>query len=110
MQRFLIETRVERAEGSQIWFVDAETLQEAIEKYEAGEADVYSTDTEVLQLGKPAIIGVTSLDDKGEMPNIAAQRDRYADLLRRVSACFTREDDLPDGLLPDIAKALESTG
>jgi hypothetical protein len=105
-QRFLIEASVESADGSQTWFVDAEDEQEALALYKVGKADIYSTDVEVLQLGKPEIVGVAGLDDKGELANIEAQRDHYVDLLRRVSACFTRDDDLPDGLLSEIDAAL----
>lgn len=38
--------------------------------------------------------------------DLRIQRDKLLTLLREVSACFTREDDLPDELLPRIDAAI----
>lgn len=108
-QRYLIETDAQSVDGSQTWFADAETEQQALAIYSAGNARLYSSNLEVLQEGAPEITGTTEMTDQGELANIEAQRDHYADLLKRVSACFTRDDDLPDGLLSQIDAALGLT-
>ena len=66
MKRFLIDTPVENAEGSQTWFVDAETEEEALEKYWSGSSDLYESNVEVMSLGEPEISGEVPLDDFGD--------------------------------------------
>ena len=76
MKRFLIDTSVENAEGTQTWFVDAETEEEALEKYKSGFCDLYESNVEVTRCGEPEISGEVPLDDFGrfaEQPP-AAQR------------------------------------
>ena len=66
MKRFLIQTSVENAEGSQTWYVDAESEAQALEKYKAGEADIYASEVDVTSLGAPEWAGETTLDDFGD--------------------------------------------
>lgn len=66
MKRYLIETSVQRAEGSQCWYVDASSEAEALQKYKNGDGDIYSSDVDVTALGEPEICGKTELDDFGE--------------------------------------------
>ena len=65
MKRFLIETSVENAEGTQTWFVDAETEEEALDKFSAGGCDLYESNVDVTQCGDPEISGEVPLDDFG---------------------------------------------
>ena len=76
MKRFLIDTSVENAEGTQTWFVDAETEEDALDKFSAGGCDLYESNVDVTQCGEPEISGEVPLDDFGrfaEQPP-AAQR------------------------------------
>lgn len=66
IKRFLIETSVENAEGSQTWYVDATSEAEALKQYEQGGCDLYASNVEVTSLGKPEISGETTLDDFGD--------------------------------------------
>jgi hypothetical protein len=65
MKRFLIQTSVENAEGSQTWYVDAETEAEALKKYNDGDCNMYQNEVDVTSLGEPELAGETSLDDFG---------------------------------------------
>jgi hypothetical protein len=65
MKRFLIDTSVENAEGTQTWFVDAETEEEALDKFSAGGCDLYESNVEVTLCGEPEISGEVPLDDFG---------------------------------------------
>jgi hypothetical protein len=65
MKRFLIDTSVENAEGTQTWFVDAETEQEALDKFSDGDCDLYESNVEVTRCGEPEISGEVPLDDFG---------------------------------------------
>jgi hypothetical protein len=74
MKRFLIDTAVEKAEGTQTWFVDAETEQEALDKFSSGAGDLYESNVEVTRCGEPEISGEVPLDDFGrfaEQPPVA---------------------------------------
>ena len=66
LKRFLIQTSVENAEGSQTWYVDAENEAEALQKYNNGECDMYANEAEVTSLGQPELAGETTLDDFGD--------------------------------------------
>ncbi len=68
MKRFLIQTSVENAEGSQTWYVDAETEAEALQKYDDGDCNIYADESEVTSLGEPELAGETTLDDFGDFP------------------------------------------
>jgi hypothetical protein len=88
MKRFLIDTLVENAEGTQTWFVDAETEEEALDKFSAGGCDLYESNVDVTQCGDPEISGEVPLDDFGrfaEQPP-AAQRQRvvFPTMLRKM--------------------------
>lgn len=65
MKRFLIDTSVLNAEGSQTWFVDAPTDEEALAKFKAVGADLYESHVEVTSLDEPEISGEVPLDDFG---------------------------------------------
>ncbi len=65
-KRFLIERPITSASGTQTFWVDADTEEEALARHEAGEGDIYTSNCEVMGLGKPAIVGETSMDDTGD--------------------------------------------
>lgn len=73
MKRFLIDTSVNNAEGSQVWYVDATSEAEALEKYEQGDCDLYASEVDVTSLGEPEISGETTLDDFGDFAEQPAQ-------------------------------------
>lgn len=80
MKRFLIQTSVENVEGSQTWYVDAESKAQALEKYKAGEADIYASEVDVTSLGAPEWAGETTLDDFGDFgPTTPPQRKPLTD-------------------------------
>lgn len=66
LKRFLISHDVVNASGTQVFWVDAESEDEAMAKHQAGESDMYSSEVEVTKLGEPSLCGTTSLDDTGE--------------------------------------------
>jgi hypothetical protein len=65
MKRFLIDTSVENAEGSQTWYVDAKTEEEALAKFKSGDCNIYESNVEVTRSGEPEISGEVPLDDFG---------------------------------------------
>ena len=67
MKRFLILTSVLNAEGYQTWYVDADTEEEALRKYDEGGGDIYSSEVDVTSLGEPEVMGETTLDDVGDL-------------------------------------------
>lgn len=69
MKRFLINTDVVDAQGVQTWYVDAESEDEALEKFNAGAGEIYENEVEVTKLGDPEICGETTLDDFGDQDN-----------------------------------------
>jgi hypothetical protein len=73
MKRFLIDTSVENAEGTQTWFVDAETEEEAIDKFSDGGCDLYESNVDVTRCGEPEISGEVPLDDFGRFAAQPAQ-------------------------------------
>lgn len=104
MKRFLIDTSVENAEGTQTWFVDAETEQEALNKFSSGTCDLYESNVEVLRCGEPEISGVVPLDDFGqfaEQPPAAQPAPvhitRY-ELLKMAQAAGLEEEFIVDPL------------
>ena len=48
---FYVDRDVTAADGTQTYWVEAETAKEAMEKFEAGQGDLSSNDVEVLKLG-----------------------------------------------------------
>lgn len=79
MKRFLIETSVENASGTQTWFVDAETEDEALEKHKSGSSNQYSSDVEVTSLGEPEISSEVPLDDFGDSADFCAAATTQAE-------------------------------
>ena len=68
MKRFLFSYDIESASGTQCFYVDAETLEEAKVKIEDG-GDIYSDECEVTGLcHDPEFVGETSIDDFGDFP------------------------------------------
>lgn len=77
MKRFLIQTSVLKAEGSQTWYVDADTEAEALQRYNDGDGDIYASEVDVTSLGEPELAGETTLDDFGDAdttPPLPVQR------------------------------------
>ena len=66
MKRFLFQTSVENAEGSQTWYVDAKNKTEALQKYSNGDCDIYASEVVVTSIGQPELAGETTLDDFGD--------------------------------------------
>lgn len=81
LKRHLFITSVENAEGTQTWWVDAASKEDALAKFEAGNCEIYSSEVEVTKLGEPEYLGATSLDDFGDAENkteiesLRAERD-----------------------------------
>jgi len=69
LKRFLIERTVTSAAGTQIFFVDANSEEEALAKHKNGDGGMYSSEVEVQSLGEPCISGTTNLDDGGDFAN-----------------------------------------
>ncbi len=97
MKRFLIETSVENAEGSQTWYVDATSEAEALEKYDRGDCDLYASNVDVTSLGEPEISGETTPDDFGDFAkDQSAQQEPVAwpaGLIDRIKAAEQRIQD-----------------
>ena len=86
LKRFLIGTSVENAEGSQIWYVDAATEEDALRIFNEGGADIYASEVEVTATGTPYIDGHTTLDDFGDFNNKAlAQPEQESVLIEDVA-------------------------
>lgn len=66
MKRYLYEQIVEEASGNQVFYVDAETKEDADAIISDGGGEIYSEEIEVTNLGKPEFIGETELDDHGD--------------------------------------------
>lgn len=98
MKRYLIETSVENAEGSQCWYVDASSESEALEKYREGGCDLYSSDVDVTSLGEPEISGETTLDDFGDFAEKPAQPQQEPGLLDHA-----RCDELVERVMSKLA-------
>lgn len=65
IQRFLINTSVKDASGTQTWYVDAESWEEALVKFDGAGGNLYESEVEVTDLGEPEPAGTTTLDDYG---------------------------------------------
>lgn len=65
MKRFLYSFDVKAASGTQVFYVDAETQEEADELIQAG-GEIYSNEVEVTDLGEPVRAGETGIDDFGD--------------------------------------------
>lgn len=68
MKRFLFTTEVKRAEGSQTFRVDAESMEEAMEILESGGGDIYEHEVEVVAIGEFEFDRETDLTDFGDFP------------------------------------------
>lgn len=68
MKRFLIECPITSAEGTQTFWVDADSETDAIARHDAGEGGMYASDCEVQSLGEPVVAGETGADDYGDFP------------------------------------------
>lgn len=80
MRRFLFSHEVKAASGSQTFYVDAETLEEARAILKTDGGEIYSNEVEVTDLSEPEDAGETTLDDFGDFepaslpPEHAARR------------------------------------
>ena len=68
MKRFLYTASVKRADGSQTFYVDAESQEDADRLIEAGGGEMYASEVEVTDLGELEPSGTTTLDDFGDFP------------------------------------------
>lgn len=66
MKRFLFEYPVLGTHGTQVFYVDAETADDALHLLEGGGGAIYSEEIEVTDIGEPELCGETTLDDFGE--------------------------------------------
>lgn len=66
LKRFLIDCDVTSVEGTQTWWVDAYSEDEALEKFKTDGGEIYAEEIGVMDCGKPYIVGETELDDYGD--------------------------------------------
>ena len=66
-QRYLFIANVTNASGTQTFYVDAESQEEANRLIETG-GEMYSNEVEVTDLSDFEPAGVTTLDDYGDFP------------------------------------------
>lgn len=66
-QRYLYRAEVTSASGSQMFYVDAESQDEADELIEKG-GEIYTNEVEVTDLSELEPCGTTTLDDFGDFP------------------------------------------
>lgn len=62
MKRFLFERRITEVAGTQTYYVDAETPEEALQMMRADGGTLYFEEVEVMDLGEPQPCGETTLD------------------------------------------------
>lgn len=69
MKRFLFDMPVTDANGTQTFYVDAETPEQALEALNSGDYDggIYDEEIEVMALGEASYAGETTLDDEGPL-------------------------------------------
>ena len=66
MKRYLYETTVNTGSGIQIWYIDAETKEEADEMAENSDFhDIYDEEIQVNSCGDPWFVGETEITDFG---------------------------------------------
>lgn len=63
MKRFYIQCAVERAQGYQMWSVEAEDEEQAFAKFELGECSHVADEIEVTTTGEPEISSSEELGD-----------------------------------------------
>lgn len=68
MKRFLIGVDITAAEGTQTFYVDAETEEEALEVFKKKGGEFYCEEICVMDTGSPEIVGEVDLDDTGDRP------------------------------------------
>jgi hypothetical protein len=88
MKRFLFQYGVKNASGSQTFYVDAESLDEARKLLDRDGGDLYSNEVEVTDLTEPEYEGETTLDDFGdyEPPGQAPQQPPAAQAAQEPAA------------------------
>ena len=55
---FVFATTVERAEGWQLWLIEAESKEAALAKFKNGEGDCIAESVEVTDIGQPTLASV----------------------------------------------------
>ncbi len=73
MKRYLFTAEIKAAAGSQTFFIDAESREEAEANLEAGGGEIYTHDVEVIDLEVFEFSGETSLDDFGDFQPVKEQ-------------------------------------
>ena len=63
MKKYMITVNVESASGTQDWVVEAESAEDALERYNNGEGDIEYSEIEVTQLGDVSIEQVVEMKD-----------------------------------------------
>ena len=101
LQRYLIERPVVSASGSQIFYVDATSEEDALEKHKSGKGDIYENECEVTSLGEPFVMGKTKLDDFGAGAEDMKEEDfrTLVNLLREISGTLKFTDPLKERIL-----------
>lgn len=69
MKRYLFTASVERAEGTQTFFVDAKSLEEARQILGNGGGEIYAHEVDVVALSEFEFERETELTDFGDFPN-----------------------------------------
>ena len=105
--KYLIETAVLRAEGSQTWVVEADSPEEALERFDSGDGDIVESNVDVTAIGDPVIVGEDMPDES--CVSLADLELRYLqffyenadfgpahdDVLAYLNEQFTAETGLP---------------
>jgi len=88
MKRYLIETIVMEAYGTQTWYIDAESEKEAIDKFNDGEGDIYESNVEATRIGRPEISGEVSITDSSTPTiNHFPTKDELVDKIAEALSC-----------------------
>lgn len=92
--RYLIERSVKSASGSQIFYVDATSEEEAIAKLKKGEGGIYANECEVISLGEPYICGQTNTNDYGDYGDQTDQHISFNEVEKWLESINTEIQEL----------------
>jgi hypothetical protein len=67
VKRFLFDHEVKSVHGTQTFYVDADSLEEARALMASSGGTFYAQEIEVTDLGEPEPAGETTLDDTGDL-------------------------------------------
>lgn len=111
MKRYLYNASVDGASGSQTFYVDAETREEADTKLKVGgPADIYAADVEVTQLGEFEFDSETTIDDFGDFPPATEKASYIVDDVCLIAAeiFYAKDGDAAQDIINRIRAMLEA--